>query len=248
MYSTRHVATSTTALVTLSFLALGPAVGCKKGDKEGADAAPTASATASASAPVASATASATAKPPLPMGPPADPFKLVDAPSAKDVTKGPVVGSANGHKFEAKAIVVEAGYNGWEMTITDTAPTSPTGYVSGTEYIKITFSKDELALKSKKFSKPMKYGDGFFQIIRTTDPSGTTSWNADNAYYIEFTSWDVKPFDPNARGSQVAGKASGKVYVVYKATSADFKNSGASGEFKDIPVRYSSSPFWTKKK
>lgn len=230
-------------LVSLTLLA--PA-GCKKADKGDVDAASSAAPTAATSAPVAAQTASA--KPPLPMGPPADPFKLIDAPTAKDVTKGPVMGSANGHKFEAKAIVVEAGYSGWEMTISDTAPTSPTGYVSGTEYIKINFSKDEVALKSKKFSKALKYGDGFFQIIRPTDPSGTTSWNADNAYYIEFTSWDVKPWDEKSHSSQVAGKASGKVYIVYKASSGDFKNSGASGEFKDIPVRYSMTPFWAKKK
>lgn len=230
----------------LTTLALFSSVACKKEAKGEPDAAATATASAASSAPVASATA--TAKPPLPMGPPADPFKLIDAPTAKDVTKGPVMGSANGHKFEAKAIVVEAGYSGWEMTISDTAQTGTSGYVSGTEYIKINFSKDEVALKSKKFSKAMKYGDGFFQIIRTADPTGTTSWNADNAYYIEFTSWDVKPWDEKNHGYQVGGKASGKVYVVYKATSGDFKNSGASGEFKDIPVRYSMTPFWAKKK
>ena len=237
----------TVSLALVPFALFAPAA-CKKGDAAGADAASSATPTATATAPVASATATATAKPPLPMGPPTDPFKLVDAPTAKDVTKGPVTGSGNGHKFDVKAVVIEADYNDWELTLTDTVPSSPTGYVSGTEYIRIGFSKDEGKLKSKTFSKKMKYGDGFFQIIDRTDPSHTTSWNADNAFYIEFTSWDVKPWDEKTKGAQVAGKASGKIYIGYKGRDGGFKDSGASGEFKDAQVRYSSQPFWTKKK
>jgi hypothetical protein len=46
---------------------------------------------------------------------------------------------------------------------------------------------------------------------------------------------------------QVAGKASGKVYVAYKGYG-DFKSSGVAGEFKDVVVRYMGEPFYMKKK
>jgi hypothetical protein len=70
---------------------------------------------------------------------------------------------------------------------------------------------------------------------------GTTSWNDDNAYYLQVDSWDARPWDPKGPPYQVAGKASGKIIVVFKG-SGKHKDSGLAGVFTDAIVRYMGKP------
>ena len=237
--------------VLLSSLALVAA--CKKPTDEGS--APSATASASA-APTASATTapSASAAPTASVDPSKSPklgadapeWKLVAKPSAADVTKGDVKGSANAHQFDAKQIYIEPGLSKWTLVIADQALDKPTGFLpTGAQSIKVDFT-DATPAKGKKYQKDLKYGDGYFQIAQPKDPTKTTSWNADNSFYVEITDWDVKPYDPK-KMFQEAGKASGKVYVAYKGFG-DFKSSGVAGEFKDVVVRYMGEPFYMKKK
>lgn len=247
------------ALALTSFL-----FGCGSKDKDkDKNAAATASALASAlgsaaTAPSAAASAkpaeSAPAKPTkdLPLvGDPAPEFKLVEKPTAADVTAGPVTGSAQGHKFEPKTIYFEpSSEKGWRMTLADKPIAKPTDFTPmGSQAINIDLKEDKLAA-GKKLTRAMKYGDGYFQIVQPKDATSTTSWNTDNAWYVEITKWDVKPFDPKASMFQEAGKASGKIYVVFKAnnfTQKDgFKHSGVAGTFTDAIVRYKGKPAWEK--
>jgi hypothetical protein len=222
---------------------------CKK---PAADTAPSAS--VAATAPSVTATASASAAPTSTVDPSKQPklgadapeWKLVAKPTAADVTKGDITGSANLHKFDVKQIYIEPGLSKWTLVLADQALDKPTGFLpTGAQSIKIDFSAD-MPAKGKKYDKALKYGDGYFQVAQPKDPTKTTSWNADNSFYVELTAWDVQPYDAK-KMFQEAGKASGKVYVAYKGFG-DFKNSGVAGEFKDAVVRYMGEPFYMKKK
>ncbi|MBK6697438.1 MAG: hypothetical protein IPG50_35430 [Myxococcales bacterium] len=186
------------------------------------------------------------------LGAEAPPFKLVEKPAASDAPSGKVQGSANGHAFDARAIYFEPYQDHWQLKIADAELKTPTGLIHqfNAQTITVDLPKNVQPSAGKKFAKAMKYGDGFFQIIDPRHGKGTTSWNTDNAYYVEITKWDVKPFDPKGHVFQEAGKASGKVYVVHKAHSFNvevgFRDSGAAGEFKDVVVRYMGKPKWVK--
>ncbi|MGE0328331.1 MAG: hypothetical protein AB7K71_03765 [Polyangiaceae bacterium] len=170
-------------------------------------------------------------------------FKWSDAPKAADIPEEALNGDSNGKRWEAKSVVIEPGFKeGWEVKFYESEIKEPLGFGSG-QFIELDFKDEPKA--GVKITKPMKYGDGFFQI-NSAEGGGLTSWNAENAYYLEFSEWDVKPYDEQGSSSQVAGKASGKVYVAYKGTGS-FKNSGLWGTFKDAVVRYSGKPHWLKK-
>src|SRR5690606_21822555 len=102
-------------------------------------------------------------------------------------------GDANGKRWEVQSVVIEPGMKkGWDINFYEKKLEKPTGFVSGSQFI--TIHLPEEPKKGAKMSKEMKYGDGFFQI-KSPDRGGLTSWNATNAYYVEFTDWDVKPYD-----------------------------------------------------
>lgn len=227
---------------------------CSKKDGDGTTPAASSSApTTAASAVDPTPAASATAETPKPaatnlplIGEDAPEFKLVEKPTAADVTSGPLMGSANGHKFEPKAIYFEPEKKGWKLSIGDKPLEKPTAFSpSGSQTIYISLNTPKLAA-GKKLTKAMKYGDGFFQIVQPENQEKTTSWNTDNAYYLEITKWDVKPYDAKAGMFQQAGTASGKLYVVHKASESlakkGFKTSGVAGTFTDAVVRYRGEP------
>lgn len=239
---------------SLSLVVLLPLtlLACDKKDKEAPSPATSSSAPTTAASTVAAASAAPADKPKpaatnLPLiGDDAPEFKLVEKPTAADVTPGPVTGSANGHKFEPKTILFEPEKKGWRLSLTDKEIDKPTDFTkSGSQTIHISLNEKKLAA-GKKLTKAMKYGDGFFQIVQPEDKEKTTSWNTDNAYYVEITKWDVKPYDKSQSSSQVAGTASGKIYVVHKASESlakrGFKTSGAAGTFTDAVVRYRGEP------
>jgi hypothetical protein len=173
-------------------------------------------------------------------------YKLVSAPTAADVPAGPVKGLANGAPMQIKTVVFEPGFKSWRVILMDKELKSFDDFGSGAQSVNIDLPEEPGA--GKKFSKALKYGDGYFQIASPSKPGSTTSWNADNAYYVEITKWDAKPYDPKGKMWQEAGKASGKIYVAYKGGWGGFVNSGVAGTFEDAIVRYMGTPYWAKKK
>jgi len=183
-------------------------------------------------------------------------FKLLANPSASDVPSGAIRGVANGQPFDVKAVIIEPGHRSakepgkrrWKIRLYQKALTKPTGHISKSQFIHVNL--DQQPSKGKIMRRAMKYGGGFFQIQKPGDAAGkTTSWNSKNAYYIEFSEWDVKPYDESGKMFQVAGKASGKIYVGYEPSKGSkFRASGAAGEFKDAVVRYMGKPYWLRKK
>lgn len=167
------------------------------------------------------------------------PGKFTENPTAEHVTKGAIKGTANGEKFECKEVFFEVSLGKWNMNIVDTKLEKPLGFKKrGARYVSI--SLPEVPEEGKILQKKMKSGDGFFQV-RKPGSDQTTSWNASNSYYIEFTKWDVKEYNEKKGMFQLAGKASGKVYVAYKGYG-DFKNSVVAGTFENVNVRYMGKP------
>lgn len=167
------------------------------------------------------------------------PGAYTEKPTAASVVEGPIKGNANAEAFEAKEVYFQPSMGKWTMKISDTKLSKPLGFPGRTDqYVNINLP--EVPEAGKIMKKDLKTGDGFFQV-KKKDGEGTTSWNASNSYYVEFTKWDVKEYDKKNGMFQVAGKASGKVYVAYKGWG-DFKNSVVSGTFEDATVRYMGEP------
>ena len=167
-------------------------------------------------------------------------FSFTENPTLEMIPDTPISGQAGGVPFTAKTIVFEPNSDGsWSMVITDRAFESPTDILMDCQHI--TMDLSEMPGPGVKMSKPMDYGKGFFQITSPSDPQSTTSWNADNAWVLEITEWDIKPWDPGASIFQQAGAASGRVAVCYKG-SGDFKNAWVAGTFKNAAIRYMGEP------
>lgn len=169
-------------------------------------------------------------------------FEWSEAPTLDQIPAAAVKGEANGKPFAAKAIYFEPRFRSWTMVIHEAELSRPTGIRPQGQYISI--SLPEAPAAGMKWTKALKYGDGFFQIQKA-DGTGLTSWNSQNAYAIEITKWDVKPYDEK-RMFQVAGKASGRIAICYKGTG-DLKNAWAAGTFEDVLVRYMGKPYWLRK-
>lgn len=167
----------------------------------------------------------------------AAPGAYTEKPNAQFIPEGPITGSANGAKFECAQVVVEPSLGKWSLNILSSKLEKPLGFSDfNSESVTITLPGHPET--GKVFQKDMKYGDGYFQV---KDGDGTTSWNASNSYYVEFTKWDAKEYNKKNGMFQVAGKASGKVYVAYKG-GGSFKESVVAGTFEDAIVRYMGEP------
>jgi hypothetical protein len=162
-----------------------------------------------------------------------------DAPTFEKIPAGPVKGMANDRSFEAKTIYFEPSFGKWCLVIGDIALKEPTSLLMDAQAININL--DEPPAVGKKYTHQMKFGGGYFHIQKSDKREDMTSWNADNTYVLEITKWDIKPYDTKGKMYQVAGLASGRIYIVYKG-GTDIKNSWAAGTFTDVPVRYMGKP------
>jgi len=243
---TTSMRTTVAAIACMSAL-----VACGKKDAPATDTTPSATAP-KPSAVATAATATATAAKPVDpaaaviVGADAPPFKVVDKPTAADVPATPITGSANGHKYEPKAVVFEPEGKGWRMIITDKALDKPTDFIkTGAQTIYLNLPAGKVSA-GQKFTRAKAGGDGFFQIVQPEDATKTTSWNTSNSFYVEITKWDVKPYDAKGGMFQQAGTASGKVYVAHDANDMSqkrgFQDSGVAGTFTDAIVRYKGEP------
>ena len=163
------------------------------------------------------------------------------APTIESIAAGPVKGEASGKPFAVATVYFEPGLSKWRLVLHEGKFDKPTAISVKGQSINIDLPEPPAA--GKKWTRELKYGDGYFQINKKDDPSSSTSWNATNAWAIEITKWETKPWDPKGSPFQVAGKASGKVSVCYKG-SGDFTDSWAAGTFEDAPIRYMGQPYF----
>lgn len=173
-------------------------------------------------------------------------FAWTEEPSLDRIPASPVVGEANGKPFKVATILFEpAMRGGWRMVIADKKLDSPTGILVGCQHIDFDLSEEPAA--GKKMTRKMQYGAGYFQIEQADKPGQTTSWNGDNAWVLELTKWDARPYDDKGSLFQAVGTASGKVAVAYKG-AAGFKNSWAAGTFDSATIRFMGKPPKPEKK
>jgi hypothetical protein len=166
------------------------------------------------------------------------------APTIESIPAGPVKGQASGKPFVVATVYFEPGLGKWRLVLHEGKFDKPTEI--GVKGQSINIDLPEPPAAGKKWTRELKYGDGYFQINKKDDPSSSTSWNGTNGWALEITKWDVKPWDPKGSPFQDAGKASGKVSVCYKG-SGDFTDSWAAGTFADVAVRYMGQPYYDKK-
>lgn len=173
----------------------------------------------------------------------AGPFAWTESPSFDAIPAGPVKGEAQGKPFVAGSIFFEPGFKDWRLVVHEGKLDTPTSISPRGQHITISLPEEPAA--GKKWTRPLKYGDGYFQINQPEDPTKTTSWNASNAWVIEITRWEIKPYDPKGPIFQEAGKASGRIAVCYQGSGA-FKNAHAAGVFEHAVVRYMGKPYWLR--
>lgn len=185
----------------------------------------------------------AAAKPAPPPEPPKT-FTYTEAPALALIPAGPVRGEANGAVFTVNTIIFEPTSDGtWVAKFYDAEVDDPTEVLIEGQHIYLDLPEAPKAGKAMK--KPMEFGGGYFQILKPDGSGETTSWNSDNAWVLEITEWNQKPWDAEADFFQTAGTASGRIAVCYKGYG-DFKNSWAAGNFKDAVIRYMGKPPWVQ--
>ncbi len=90
--------------------------------------------------------------------------------------------------------------------------------------------------------KKLSFGGGHFQVKTSPESQATTSWNADNAWVIEITDWDTRPWAEGGGTFQQVGMASGRLYVAYQGSEYGIKNSWVSGTFENAAIVYYGRP------
>jgi hypothetical protein len=181
-----------------------------------------------------------------PVAPTAAPgaFAWTETPAIEQIPDAPLAGMANGKPFTAASVIFEPGSDAWRMIIRDQPLAEPTAVLTGGQSINIDLP--DFPTTGAKFTRPMEYGDGYWQIGNDpTNPESTTSWNANNAWALEITSWQAADYDESGSLFQNAGVASGKIAVCYKG-GGSIQNSWVAGTFENATVRYMGKPFWLK--
>ncbi|MFW5920731.1 MAG: hypothetical protein ACOCUS_02735, partial [Polyangiales bacterium] len=79
--------------------------------------------------------------------------------------------------------------------------------------------------------------------IRTGEGAEPTTWSAPHAFVLEIDTWEVDPWDPEGPLFQEAGRASGRIAVVHKASDG-LERAWVAGRFEDAVVRYMGEPGW----
>ena len=171
------------------------------------------------------------------------PYAWTETPALETIPLVPAAGMANGRPMGVASVIFEPGMSAWKLVLSDKPLDGPTGLITSGQSVNMDLPESPIAGKS--WTRKMEYGAGYFQI--NNDPANlesTTSWNADNAWALEVTKWDVKPWDANGPLFQEAGKASGKISVCYKGDPTGIQSSWIAGTFTDAVVRYMGKPYF----
>lgn len=176
-------------------------------------------------------------------GAPAD-VTWTSTPSLGAIPDGPIRGNASGRRFDGETVIFEPGFASWKMIIADKRLPSPKAVLSqipDCRHVDLDLPKPPSA--GIVFQKSISYGGGYFQID-APKTSKMTSWNDENAWALEITSWQAAPWDPEGGELQNAGAASGRVIIMYKSNRDDLDDTWVTGAFDRAIVRYMGRPPW----
>lgn len=159
-------------------------------------------------------------------------FVWTENPTLDKAPAGPLSANLDGQTVELKNILIESGEKSWKFTARadgDALAVGPRLALFQTPAVGVAQSS--------------KLADGcrgsFLQLAEPArGPKETTSYNSACAFTIEFSKWEVKPFDKTLR-RQKAGTASGRLVAVWKG-GAGHKDNWIAGTFTDVPVHYGS--------
>ncbi len=159
-------------------------------------------------------------------------YTWAEAPNLRQVPSGPVHGNVRGRAFTPASIFFERrttnGEEEWAMLMsTETNIGFP-----GVEHETLTIRFDRAPRRGRS-TRAMASGGGYWQACVGL---GTTSWNADNAYALEITRWQVSRCAPGEGGGPAhTGTASGRIIVAYRGFE-EGQNSWVAGTFTNVPI------------
>ena len=173
-------------------------------------------------------------------------FTYTETPTLGTIPAWTVRGKANGEPFQAKTIIFSPFVSKWRLQIIDTEVDPLKGIaIARLDKPEIQVINIDLPNEPKDgdvMKKEISFGGGYFQIKTSPDSRGTTSWNTDNAWIIQITEWEKKPWIEGEGTFQQVGKASGRLYVSFKGSEQGFRNSWISGTFEDAAIVYYGKP------
>jgi hypothetical protein len=173
-------------------------------------------------------------------------FTYTETPTADAIPAWDLRGVANGEPFQVKTIIFSPISSQWKLQLID-SHLDPLKGIAIARQDKQDIQVINIDLPSEPtsgdvFEKEMSFGGGYFQIKKSPDSEETTSWNTDNAWIIEITKWDKKPWIEGAGTFQQVGTASGRLYICFKGSEQGIKNSWASGIFENAAIVYYGKP------
>ncbi|MFO0712818.1 MAG: hypothetical protein U0353_23395, partial [Sandaracinus sp.] len=159
-------------------------------------------------------------------------YTWTEEPNLRHVPSGPVHGNVRGRAFSPASLFFErrttSSEEEWSMILS----TEPTIGSPGVEHETLTLRFDR-APRRGRVTRAMASGGGYWQACVGL---GTTSWNADNAYALEITRWQVGRCTPGEAGQPAhLGTASGRMIVVYRGFE-ESENSWVAGTFTNVPI------------
>ena len=172
-------------------------------------------------------------------------YSFTEQPSLDTVPEHFILGQVDGKDFIGKTMHFEPEFDQWALKIYDTTFETPDDiYVMDCREMALELPEPPAAGKTMSKTN-IEIGEGgkdaYVILAPDTAPTEFEIWNADNAWVLQITDWEVGPYDPDGMNVQIAGKASGKIALCFKGND-DHKDSWIAGTFTDIPVRYNGEP------
>ncbi len=157
-------------------------------------------------------------------------------------------------KFPLKTIIIKPGFFKWSIVFAEKEITEdPATNVEFEDTIKLKVEFDTLEIKPQTILKKkasIENEDDLSFIELTINKSGSyepVSSYTLISYIVKFDDFTVEPYKvETGSGTQLAGKASGKIAVCIKGDGEDFNTFWIAGDFKDVPVYYTGKPPWIK--
>jgi len=169
-----------------------------------------------------------------------------DTPVLDEIPGWAPRGVANGAFFEAASLVFFPFESQWKLEIYD-RPVDPMQGLAITRSQYPDVQSIHINLPGEPatgavFERELAYGGGYFQIKKSPDATGTTSWNTSTAWVIEITRWDRGPWQVGGKTFQQAGTAAGRLYLCFKGSEGNIRSSFLAGVFDDAPIMYYGPP------
>ncbi|MBN1774567.1 MAG: hypothetical protein JXB32_25125 [Deltaproteobacteria bacterium] len=166
-------------------------------------------------------------------------FEWTAAPTLDGIPVAPVAGEVHGAPFPVAQVVFEPMRRGWVVLFLEQPLPDPTAPVSGMRFLRVDLPAEPSSGAVQQ--RALAYGDSMFHVDSPGEPGSFTIWTADNAWVLELTEWDVRPWDPAGPEVQSAGRAVGRVAVCYRG-GGEFRNAWVAGTFAGALVRYTREP------